>query len=345
MTRPLVTLCVPTIGRPGTLRQTLDCVMGQSHDNLEVLLLDNACGPEAQQVIQEYVDGDPRARVLRSDHRLPMFENFARGVVAARGTYLTFFHDDDVYRPDFVEREAALLEAHPEVAFCGSNWEVIDEAARVLRRRALVKKTAVWPGRRYILALLRTGVNIIPMPGVMFRRAVLTAETFTRYSQPGCTDFVLLMRIAEDHDVGLIDDCLMQIRSHGDQASRSLPPDVAARLLISTFGDYCADISARRPLEEDFIRAMRKSALRGTRRALLWGWLTAGSDQDARRCARALDTVAVDRVLGHALLGLGRAGLGGASSRRAMTSTVRWLGNSLLSRALLVPRRLHNGAR
>jgi hypothetical protein len=188
-------------------------------------------------------------------------------------------------------------------------------------------------------------VNIIPMPGVMFRRDLLTGETFTRYSQPGCTDFVLLMRIAEDHDVGLIEDCLMQIRSHDDQASRSLPPDVAARLLISTFRDYCEDASARRPLEQDFVRAMRKAAARGTRGALLWGWLTAGNDQDARRCARALETGAVEQLLGHALLGLGRAGLGGASSRRAMTSTVRWLGNSVFSRALLVPRRLHTRAR
>lgn len=329
---------MPTIGRSGTLRQTLASVKRQSHDHLEILVLDNASGLEAQHVIQEFMESDPRARLLRSNHRLPMFHNFARGVVAAGGTYLTFFHDDDVYLPGFIERQVQLLEADAGIAFTGSNWEVIDESGELLRRRALIHKTSVWSGHRYILTLLRTGVNIIPMPGVVFRRSLLEPEAFVRYGQPGFTDFVLLMRIAEDHRVGLIKDCLMHIRSHPDQASRTLSADLAATLLVSTFDDYCTDFSVRRPLQRTFANVMRRKATQGRRQALLWAWLTADDDRDARRYARTFGGGLLDRLIGHALLDLERTGLASLSSRTAMTSAVRWVSNSVLSRALLIDR-------
>lgn len=330
---PLVTICVPTIGR-GSLRETLESVAQQRYENYEVLILDNASGPDIRATIDAYLEREPRAQLLRSERRLAMFENFARGVAAARGRYLTFFHDDDVYLPAFLERHVQLLEADREIAFAGSNWTVIDARGELLRRRMLIRRTAAWPGHRYILAVLRAGVNIVGMPAVVFRSSLLSPQAFTRYRQPGYSDFVLLMRMAEGRRVGLIDESLMQIRAHEGQESRALPPHQAAELLRSTLDDYCREFSARWPEERRFARRMRRGAERAFRLSLLWGWLSTANDREATLCANALDPRPVDRLLRHVLIGLQSTGLGRSSRRISAASAARRLGNSILSRAL-----------
>src|SRR5690242_20731661 len=92
---PAVTICVPTIGRTATLAATLDSIRAQSFPDYEVLILDNASVAGAQDIIRRFANNDDRISVLRVDHRIPMFDNFQRGVDQARGRYVTFFHDDD----------------------------------------------------------------------------------------------------------------------------------------------------------------------------------------------------------------------------------------------------------
>src|SRR3954464_287621 len=118
MASPLVTVCVPTIGgRRAMLADTLKSLAQQSYRHLEILLLDNASPDDNSGLLQNFVDGDSRAQLLRSEHRLPMFENFNRGVRAARGHCVVFFFDDDVYLPQFIERQLATLISHPRVGF------------------------------------------------------------------------------------------------------------------------------------------------------------------------------------------------------------------------------------
>src|SRR5687768_11218964 len=119
--RPLFTICLPTIGRTAFLGTTIQSIEAQTLDDYEVLLLDNASPKEAAGMLATYAARDPRVRLLRSEVRLHMFDNFARGVVAASGRFLAFFHDDDVYGPEFLARHAALLESDDRIAFSGSN--------------------------------------------------------------------------------------------------------------------------------------------------------------------------------------------------------------------------------
>ena len=93
MTFPLVSICVPTIGRVEYLSAALQSLREQTYEHSEVIVLDNASGPEAQSVITGFVANNSNARILRVNERVPMFENFNRGIRAAVGKYVVFFHD------------------------------------------------------------------------------------------------------------------------------------------------------------------------------------------------------------------------------------------------------------
>ena len=154
MTKPLVSILVPTIGRDAFIEQTIESVQAQTLSDFEVIVLDNASPTSSARRLMEWADADKRVRVLRSDTFLPMFANFNRGIAVANGEYVTFFHDDDVYGPGFLEAMVRGLETHPSAGMAGSNHEFIDERGRVIERRRWIRSTGLVDGRSYIQGLI-----------------------------------------------------------------------------------------------------------------------------------------------------------------------------------------------
>jgi glycosyltransferase involved in cell wall biosynthesis len=283
------------------------------------LILDNASGPDAEREIRKYAAEDRRASVLRAPVRLAMFDNFQRGVDAASGRYLTFFHDDDVYGEDFLAEQVRFLEAHPSVAFVGSNWRVVDASGNHVADRNLIRRTEAWSGWRYIAALFALGSNLLPMPGIVFRRNVLNSESFDASKGAHFSDFVLLMRIAEDHDVGLIAEKLITLSVHPDQASLQLEIAESLRLRTATFTEYCDELVVRWPQRKAYINRLRRSIRSARRSSAIWTWLNASDHRVAAASRGALSNNGADLWVRLTLELADRLGIG----RLLRTQTVR----------------------
>lgn len=101
---PRVSVIVRTLGR-STLRTALDSVAAQTHDHIEVVLVDAAgkgLAPpsEASFSVQVVSTGAPLSRSEAANH----------GLAAATGVYLMFLDDDDWLYPDHLARLAGALE-------------------------------------------------------------------------------------------------------------------------------------------------------------------------------------------------------------------------------------------
>ncbi len=310
------------------LAETLQSIQRQSYAKYEVLILDNASPPAAQEIIRSYLQSEPRARVLRCEERLHMFDNFARGISAAQGQYLTFFHDDDIYLPEFLARHISLLEANTEVVFSGSNWLTIDKASRLVAVKEPILADALWSGERYIETLLRLGTNVVPMPGIVFRTLVLGPDTFTGSMDIHFSDFVILMRIAEKHTIGLIKEPLLAIRVHDNQASQEILMAEAIELRTRILLDYCAEFASRWPNEQSFLQRIRRSINRSRQIGLLWGWVTSRNPAEADGCLAALDASLLECAFRDLLTQVGHHGLSLPRRKQMLIPVLRRLGYS-----------------
>ncbi|MBV1702117.1 MAG: glycosyltransferase [Hyphomicrobiales bacterium] len=95
MTRPLISIVIPTRDRPDTLRLCLAALRLQACEDVEILVQDNASAPDTRQIIEEAARLDPRIVYKRSDARLSQRANFEAGLAAASGDYLGIIGDDD----------------------------------------------------------------------------------------------------------------------------------------------------------------------------------------------------------------------------------------------------------
>ena len=286
--RPRLTVLVPTIGRMAFLPAAEQAIAAQTFRDFEVIVLDNESGPEAQEFFAGWAARDGRVRVSRTDPRVPMFDNFDRGIREAQTEYVVFFHDDDVYYPELLERAVRALDAHPGAGFWGSNYDFVDEDGRMTEKRRWVPRTGAVRGDRYLEMLLTRGRNPIPMPGIVYRRSIFGDRGFDRDVPIHFGDFVILMRMAERADVCLDARSCMAVRRHEGQASVALPWSKVAQIRSDVLHKYLDELLARSPEKGPFVRGMRERVETTRRLALLWGAAQTRDGKEAALCVEGL---------------------------------------------------------
>lgn len=99
---PSLSIIIPTCDRADTLRHSLATVLCQPQAEIEIIVSDNAGGPDTRSLV-ESID-DPRLRYLRVDERLGMSEHWEFALGHARGEWVTMLGDDDGFLPGGVAR-------------------------------------------------------------------------------------------------------------------------------------------------------------------------------------------------------------------------------------------------
>lgn len=107
MSKPYISVIIPTRERADTLRYALQSCAAQSYDHVEFIVSNNASTDETEAVVQSF--RDQRIRLVTTDCRLSMRENWEFALSHAKGDYVTFLGDDDALMPGGLERLAQIL--------------------------------------------------------------------------------------------------------------------------------------------------------------------------------------------------------------------------------------------
>ena len=116
---PLVSVVAIFLDAERFLEEAIQGVLTQTHPRWELLLVDDGSSDGSSAIARRYAEREPdRVRYLEHPgHRnLGMSASRNLGLRHARGEYLALLDADDVWLPEKLERQVAILEAHPEVA-------------------------------------------------------------------------------------------------------------------------------------------------------------------------------------------------------------------------------------
>jgi glycosyltransferase involved in cell wall biosynthesis len=97
-----VSIIVPIHNTEKYLRRCVDSLIGQSHEDIEIVLVDDGSTDESGSICEEYAKSDARVKVI---HQANGGESRARntGIENATGEYLMFCDSDDEYLPHSAE--------------------------------------------------------------------------------------------------------------------------------------------------------------------------------------------------------------------------------------------------
>jgi glycosyltransferase involved in cell wall biosynthesis len=125
---PRVTVLLAVHDGEPYVRQCVESVLGQSFEDFELLVVDDASTDGTVAIVESF--GDGRVRVLRNDENAGQVPSLNRGLHEARGEYIARIDADDWCRPTRLARQVAVLDDEERVALVGSWLDVVDEENR-----------------------------------------------------------------------------------------------------------------------------------------------------------------------------------------------------------------------
>lgn len=163
MTMPSLSILVPTRERADTLRHTLQTLVSQNYDNLEIVVCDNASTDSTRDVVAGF--SDPRIRYFRNEKRTGMSQNWEIGLSRVTGEYVSILGDDDGFLPNACHDVAGLI------------------SERSLQALIWQKATYEWPGIPGVPHKLSfpTGSELVEMNSRLL--LWLIANAFTSYGR------------------------------------------------------------------------------------------------------------------------------------------------------------------
>ena len=109
MTTPLLSICIATYNRADVIGQTLDSIISQIQEEVEIVVVDGASTDDTANVMQQYQDRCPAIRYHRMPVKGGVDRDFFHAVSFAAGEYCWLMTDDDIVKPGAVDTILALL--------------------------------------------------------------------------------------------------------------------------------------------------------------------------------------------------------------------------------------------
>jgi glycosyltransferase involved in cell wall biosynthesis len=210
MSRPLVSVIIPTYNRNGLIGLTLDSVARQTFRDYEVIIIDDG----STDGTSESVSRRPEPiRYLRQEHR---------GVAAARNRAMeeasaplvAFLDSDDVWLPDFLAEVTTALTTHPEAAMAYSNFRTVDAHGQKLRGHRKAQHGGA------VTAPLFSSIFIHTSCVVARRDLILEAGGFDE-GMTANEDYDLWLRLSLTYPFVSLSKSLCLRRSHNGSLSRN----------------------------------------------------------------------------------------------------------------------------
>jgi glycosyltransferase involved in cell wall biosynthesis/MoaA/NifB/PqqE/SkfB family radical SAM enzyme/predicted SAM-dependent methyltransferase len=106
--KPLVSVIVPTYNRPEMLVETLRSILDQIYKNIEIIVVNDA-GADVEGLVQG-LNRSNNIRYIRHTENEGLAASRNTGLKAAKGKYIAYLDDDDIYYPDHIETLVRILE-------------------------------------------------------------------------------------------------------------------------------------------------------------------------------------------------------------------------------------------
>lgn len=129
---PRISIILPVHNGAVYLEQALVSVLQQTFDDFELICVDDGSTDATPELLASFAATDSRVRVItnRPNKGLPGALNV--GFAAARGMFHTWTSDDNIVRPQMLERLFFALESNPGAAIAHGNFSVIDDEGAVI---------------------------------------------------------------------------------------------------------------------------------------------------------------------------------------------------------------------
>jgi GT2 family glycosyltransferase len=223
--RPLVTVIIPAYNAARFIRPTIDSVLDQTFQDFEFIVVDDGSTDDTADVVRSY---EPRLRYLwKANGGQSSSRNV--GIREARGEFIAFLDHDDLWYPEKLARQVALMQAAPRLGVVTTGSVLFDDHGDLQTEIPVLPATS-GPA---LLARLLLGNVIGSCSKVLVRSACFRELGAFDEQLRMAEDWEMWYRIGLRYDIVVIPEPLIRYRIHqGNFSSHSARLNLANEMVF-----------------------------------------------------------------------------------------------------------------
>lgn len=133
----ILSICIPTHNFGQYIGDTLESILAQTNDRVEVIVFDSASTDNTPEIVQSYLKRFPKLRYYRNEKKRGIDRDMAETVNLAQGEYCWLFSSDDIMKEGAISRVLEEIKGGHDVYItgftnCGIEISMIREEYQIL---------------------------------------------------------------------------------------------------------------------------------------------------------------------------------------------------------------------
>jgi glycosyltransferase involved in cell wall biosynthesis len=124
-----ISVCMAAHNGEDFIEEQIASILPQLRDTDELVIVDDASKDNTIAIVEGF--RDQRIRIIRQERNRGVVETFSRGLQEVRGEIIFLSDQDDVWRPDKVEKFLELFRSQPSVTVAMSDVVIIDACGNI----------------------------------------------------------------------------------------------------------------------------------------------------------------------------------------------------------------------
>lgn len=131
---PKVSIVLPTYNGQRYLRESIDSIIVQTYKDWELIIVNDCSTDETPKIIAEYLEKDFRIRTVNNKENQKLPKSLNIGFREAKGEYLTWTSDDNMYLSKALERMVCFLDENKNVPMVRAQMDVVNEYGEFIQK-------------------------------------------------------------------------------------------------------------------------------------------------------------------------------------------------------------------
>jgi glycosyltransferase involved in cell wall biosynthesis len=219
----LVSVCIPAYNNGSYISETIKCILEQSYQNLELVIVDDRSTDNTVDVIKSF--NDKRIRFYQNETNLGMHGNWNKALSHCKGEFMKLVCGDDLIDRDCIEKQLAVLTSsgNENVVMAVAKRRIIKHNGKEMFGSWYKLPAGRYSGMRAMKLCVTMGTNLIGEPmSVLFRGNVFRNSGIILGSNNYLIDMDMYSKLLQYGDLVMMKEYLAAFRIYSTSMSGSL---------------------------------------------------------------------------------------------------------------------------
>ena len=114
-----VSCLVVTYNQQDVVRETIDSILAQTYNNLEIVIADDGSTDSTPEILEQYQKKHPdKIKIITGQNNVGVTLNSKRAYDLCTGDFIALIGGDDIWLPEKIEKQVEWFQSHPEAVIC-----------------------------------------------------------------------------------------------------------------------------------------------------------------------------------------------------------------------------------